>query len=828
MNNNLQEFFLSYLEGTLSEEDKNNLNREFEKNSSLKEEYQEFVLAYDAVNSMIHKNVKAPIGFDLDVMKEIDKLSPVIKRRSSMRSIEESLKGFFNRKRFIYLLAPSFASIALIMIILKVKPDTIEMLHKNQSENHPQPGFYSTKGEQEQRLNEQSRNKTTAQALEGLEDTIGGVGKRTQVLDKSPKKQDPNDLNSTGDLSKDKIKTPSEDQVDKDVELSSGVNASTDGTLYPPAFKAEKEADSNVVRPETKQAQGLKAEDQFTDLIIAFKNDKEKGTDSTVEIGAQLKPSKKEAELLIQKNFAADAKTRSPVGAAGVIQGADGGYRVVNRSYTAPAPMEKGDDYYETAVTKKAQTVENAYQTAVSTPLSTFSIDVDTASYSNIRRQLSNSQMPSKDSVRIEELLNYFDYDYKVPSTKEVPFSVITEMAACPWEPKHRLLHVGMKGYEENTNELPASNLVFLIDVSGSMNSPDKLPLLKQGFRLLVDQLKPKDRIAIVVYAGAAGVVLDSKDGNQKSEILAALDNLSAGGSTAGGAGIELAYKIAKDHFIKGANNRVILATDGDFNVGASSDEELVTLIEEKRKSGIFLSVLGFGTGNFQDDKMEQLANKGNGNYAYIDSILEAKKVLVNDFKGTLFTIAKDVKIQIEFNPAYVQAYRLIGYENRMLAKEDFNDDKKDAGELGAGHSVTALYEIVPVGVEFNQVPSVDALKYQQVAASPSPAATPAPVLNDELATVKLRYKLPDGDQSKLISQVVSATPVAEGSTSTNFRFSSSVAEFGMLLRGSEYKGSANYDSAMNLAKGAKGEDKFGYRSDFIKLVESAGLLDKK
>ncbi|HRF41540.1 MAG TPA: VWA domain-containing protein, partial [Saprospiraceae bacterium] len=358
----------------------------------------------------------------------------------------------------------------------------------------------------------------------------------------------------------------------------------------------------------------------------------------------------------------------------------------------APAPKPQEGYYHNTE--DYSPIAENRFHKATDTPLSTFSIDVDAASYSNMRRFLKNGQMPPADAVRIEEMINYFDYQYPQP-TGEHPFEVVAEMSECPWQPEHRLLHIGLKGREIATDKLPPSNLVFLIDVSGSMDSPNKLPLLQSAFRLLVNQLRPQDKVAMVVYAGAAGLVLEPTDGNDKQKILEALQRLQAGGSTAGGAGIRLAYDVARQHFVKGGNNRVILATDGDFNVGASSDADMVRLIEEERKSGVFLTVLGFGMGNYKDNKMQQLSNAGNGNHAYIDDIDEAKKVLVEEFGGTLFTIAKDVKIQIEFNPAQVAGYRLIGYENRLLNKEDFNDDKKDAGELGAGHTVTALYEIV-------------------------------------------------------------------------------------------------------------------------------------
>jgi Ca-activated chloride channel family protein len=388
--------------------------------------------------------------------------------------------------------------------------------------------------------------------------------------------------------------------------------------------------------------------------------------------------------------------------------------------------------------------VENKFLAATQNPLSTFSIDVDEASYSNVRRFLQNGGIPPAGAVRIEEMINYFDYDYAKPAGDD-PFAVHTEISSCPWSPQHQLVHIGLQGKEIPIDILPSSNMVFLVDVSGSMNEPNKLPLVQASLNMLTDQLREKDRVAIVVYAGSAGLVLPSTNGTNKIKIKEAIDNLQAGGSTAGGAGIKLAYAIARENFITGGNNRIILATDGDFNVGASSDDELVRLIEKERQSGVFLSVLGFGMGNYKDNKMQQLADKGNGNHSYIDNINEAKKVLVSEFGSTLFTIAKDVKIQVEFNPAKVQAYRLVGYENRMLAAEDFNDDAKDAGELGSGHTVTALYEIIPVGVKDDFSKSVDPLKYQ---------------LNDsriiatggnEIMTIKLRYKKPDEDVSRLI-----------------------------------------------------------------------------
>jgi Ca-activated chloride channel homolog len=462
--------------------------------------------------------------------------------------------------------------------------------------------------------------------------------------------------------------------------------------------------------------------------------------------------------------------------------------------------------------------VENKFLSPKQEPLSTFSIDVDEASYSNVRRYLLNGSLPPAGAVRIEEMINYFDYDYPQPQNGD-PFSVITEIAECPWNTNHKLIHIGLQGKIIPVENLPNSNLVFLIDVSGSMDQPNKLPLVQASLKMLTEQLREQDKVAIVVYAGSAGLVLPSTAGSNKTKIKEAIDNLEAGGSTAGGEGIKLAYKIAKENFIPGGNNRVILATDGDFNVGPSSDDDLVRLIEKERKSGVFLSVLGYGMGNYKDNKMQQLADKGNGNHSYIDNINEAKKVLVQEFGSTLFTIAKDVKIQIEFNPQKVQAYRLVGYENRMLAAEDFNDDQKDAGELGSGHTVTALYEVIPVGVKDEFTKSVDVLKYQT-------NRTISSSNSNEVMTVKLRYKKPDEDVSKLITkEVVDDKSLA--SASDNFRFSAAVAEFGLLLRNSEYKENSSYQQVISLAKSAKGKDANGYRSEFINLVSSTSSLAK-
>ena len=458
---------------------------------------------------------------------------------------------------------------------------------------------------------------------------------------------------------------------------------------------------------------------------------------------------------------------------------------------------------------------ENRFLAASANPLSTFSIDVDAASYSNVRRFLSEGALPPADAVRLEELVNYFSYKYP-DQTGNHPFAVTTEVGACPWATDHRLVRIGLQARRVATRDLPPSNLVFLIDVSGSMQSWDKLPLVKQAFRALVQELRPRDRVAIVVYAGAAGLVLPSTSGADKETILAAIDRLEAGGSTAGGAGLKLAYDVARENYDPEGNNRLILATDGDFNVGVSSDAEMIRLVEARREEGTFLTVLGFGTGNLKDSKMEQMADKGNGHYAYIDTFSEARKVFVKEFGGTLFTVAKDVKIQVEFNPARVRAYRLLGYENRLLAKEDFADDRKDAGEMGSGHAVTALYEVVPVGARDIAVTD-DSLTYQHVSLRPSANRSP------ELMTVRLRYKDPTGTRSRLLS-----TPVVDrgrSSGSADLRFASAVAAFALVLRNSEHKGTANYDLVVALARDARGDDPEGYREQFITMAEKARAL---
>ena len=468
--------------------------------------------------------------------------------------------------------------------------------------------------------------------------------------------------------------------------------------------------------------------------------------------------------------------------------------------------------------------VENPFLDAKSNPLSTFSIDVDTASYSNIRRFINEGSLPPKDAVRVEEMINYFTYEYAQPAD-EKPFAVHVDLASCPWEPSHRLVRIGLKGREIATDKRGASNLVFLLDVSGSMEPAERLPLVKQAMRLLVEKLTENDRVAIVVYAGASGVALPSTNGAHKEQILQALENLQAGGSTNGAEGIQLAYRIAADNFIKGGVNRVILATDGDFNVGVTNQGDLIRLIEEKAKTGVFLSVLGVGRDNLKDSTMQKLADKGNGNYAYLDSLDEARKVLVQQMNGTLVTIAKDVKIQVEFNPARVASYRLIGYEKRMLRKEDFNNDKVDAGEIGAGHTVTALYEVVPVGVSGNpaaSVPAVDTLKYSANERSTNEGST-----SSEMLTVKLRYKKPDGDKSDLVERAVTDDSGDFAKASPDFKFAAAVAEFGMILRDSEHKGNGTFGAVLEWANEGKGADANGYRAGFIELVRKAQALGK-
>ncbi len=502
-----------------------------------------------------------------------------------------------------------------------------------------------------------------------------------------------------------------------------------------------------------------------------------------------------------------------------IMTGSVSAVAVADHSYyrppvVMPYPREVNTEEYEAFK-------ENRFLSAVQNPLSTFSLDVDAASYGNIRRMINQGQVPEKDAVRVEEIINYFSYNYPQP-TDGHPVRIVTETTVCPWNKKHNIVRIGVKAKEIPSETLPASNFVFLIDVSGSMYGADKLPLVKSSMKLLVNNLRPKDRVAIVAYAGAAGEVLPSTSASDKQKIMDALENLRAGGSTAGGAGIQLAYKIAEKNLVKGGNNRVILCTDGDFNVGVSSTEGLELLIETKRKSGVFLTVLGYGMGNYKDNKLQTLAEKGNGNHAYIDNLQEANKVLVNEFGSTMYAVAKDVKLQVEFNPNFVNAYRLIGYESRLLNDEDFNDDTKDAGELGAGHTVTALYEIVPAGVDM-PVGKVDKLKYQQ---TKNDVSMPKFTDSNELLTVKLRYKKPTEDVSKKLEVPVLANNV-NLNVSQDFNFVMAVAMFGQLLRDSDYKGDATYKKVVELARKGLDNDPNGYRREFVRLVEVVEQMEK-
>ena len=458
---------------------------------------------------------------------------------------------------------------------------------------------------------------------------------------------------------------------------------------------------------------------------------------------------------------------------------------------------------------------ENKFINPLKEPLSTFAADVDAASYSNVRRFINSGSLPDKDAVRVEEMINYFQYQVAGPKNDEA-VNIVTELTRAPWNTSHQLMRVTLKAKDMPTAKLKASNLVFLIDVSGSMMGPGRLPLVKASLKMLVDQLRAVDHVAIVTYAGSAGVKLESTPGDEKMKIKSAIDELEAGGSTAGAAGIKKAYEIAKQQFIKGGNNRIILASDGDFNVGESSDESMEELIAKESKSGVFLTVLGYGMGNLKDSKMEILADKGHGNYAYIDNISEARKAMVTEFGGTLFTVAKDVKIQVEFNPTYVQAYRLVGYENRLLEAEDFNNDQKMGGDMGVGHVVTALYEIVPIGVESGMVGTVDPLKYQQHTSQTTGRR------NAELATVKFRYKEPEGEKSRLQQKVVSTNVAELNNVSEDLRFATAVAELGLLLRDSDFKQKANFDQLITRAKASKGKDEEGYRAEFIRMAENA------
>lgn len=491
----------------------------------------------------------------------------------------------------------------------------------------------------------------------------------------------------------------------------------------------------------------------------------------------------------------------------------------LNTSYSyggANMAMQSTSTYYNPSTESYKKYPENDFKAVSLNPLSTLSVDVDRASYSNVRRFINQGQKPPTDAVRVEEMINYFNYEYPQPQGKD-PIAIVTEITNCPWQPQHKLVHIGMQARKIDTKDLPPSNLVFLLDVSGSMSNPNKLPLVVSAMKLLANNLREQDKISIVVYAGNAGLVLPPTSGRNKTAIYEALDKLRAGGSTAGGAGIQLAYKTAREQFIRNGNNRVILATDGDFNVGVSNENELEDLIVAQRDKGIFLTCLGFGTGNYKDSKMELLADKGNGNYAYIDNILEAQKTLVSEFGGTVFTVAKDVKAQIEFNPNVVQGYRLVGYENRLLNEEDFTNDKKDAGDMGSGHSVTIIYEVIPARVNSKLIPNGNAtkLKYQQ----PKKMIAQRYHDNAELATIKFRYKKPDGNRSTEMTHIIPNQIATLKNASNNVRFATAVAMYGMILKDSDYKGGITYDQVLTLARSAKDSDDEGYRGEFIRLV---------
>ena len=493
--------------------------------------------------------------------------------------------------------------------------------------------------------------------------------------------------------------------------------------------------------------------------------------------------------------------------------------KAVTGAYVAVCPTAMYDMDARMNTEEYGRIQENGFKSVADTPLSTFSIDVDPASYSNMRRFINRGELPPADAIRTEELVNYFSYDYPKP-TGDDPVKITVEAGTCTWNTAHRLVRIGLKAKEIPTEQLPTSNLVFLVDVSGSMWGANRLDLVKSSLKLLVNNLRNKDKVAIVTYAGSAGVKLEATSGGDKQKIREAIDELTAGGSTAGGAGIHLAYQIAKKNFISDGNNRIILCSDGDFNVGVSSAEGLEQLIEKERKSGVHLTVLGYGMGNYKDKKIQVLAEKGNGNHAYIDNLQEANRVLVGEFGATLHTVAKDVKLQVEFNPSQVQAYRLIGYESRLLKDEDFNNDAKDAGDMGAGHTVTAFYEVIPAGVKNEYVGKVDDLKYQK-----KEKMTLKPTGSDELLTVKLRYKAPDKDVSRKME-----LPFVDNkgdSVSSDFRFASAVAMFGQLLRDSDFKGTADYDKVIKLAKQGLNNDERGYRREFIRLVEAAKGLEK-
>lgn len=569
----------------------------------------------------------------------------------------------------------------------------------------------------------------------------------------------------------------------------SGTVTDAESGMYLPGVNVVEKGTANGTQTDF---QGNYAITVNKDAILIFSyigyDDKEIKIGSKTEINVQMKASTAQLEHMVV-----------PVAEMNMIQLR--GNNAMAAYGIRRAPITETEFY--------ARIEENIFKSVKTAPLSTFSIDVDKASYSNIRRMINHGQKIPVDAVKVEEMINYFHYDYPQPKNGD-PFSITTEIAESSWNEHTKLVRIGLKGKEVPVENAPASNLVFLIDVSGSMRSPNKLPLLKNAFEVLVDQLREEDKVSIVVYAGSAGLVLEPTSGCDKEKILDAINNLRAGGSTAGGAGIKLAYKIAEENFIEDGNNRVILATDGDFNVGLSSDRSMEELITEKRKSGVFLTCLGFGMGNYQDSKMETLADKGNGNHYYMDSMQEAQRVLGNEFFGTIYTIAKDVKIQVEFNPKKVQAYRLIGYENRLLDDEDFKDDTKDAGELGSGHTVTAFYEVIPTGVESNYLKNIPDLKYTQTKSTGN---------SNEILTVKFRYKEPDGEKSKLITKVLKDSNKSFKKASVDFKFAAAVALFGMQLRDSEFISTDKAADVIALAEAGRGKDETGYRAEFIRLV---------
>ncbi len=553
--------------------------------------------------------------------------------------------------------------------------------------------------------------------------------------------------------------------------------------------------------------------------IPSEKEDQSVISDSTMEIEQSMvppvsidtpNPSKHKYEPLVKTMMLQETQTTLQTKVSGINRAGRFAAGYTDDQYIFPPPPQSqfNRESYD-------HTPENSFITTLNDPLSTFSIDVDTASYSNIRRFIQSGHLPPVGAVRIEEMINYFSYNY--PEPQSVPFSISTELGPCPWQPENKLVRIGIKAKDLEEKQLPPSNLVFLIDISGSMNHENKLPLLKKSILMLTEKLGKNDRIAIVVYAGSDRIVLRPTPGNKKDLIRKAIQRLTSGGSTHASSGIQTAYELALQSFMPGGNNRIILASDGDFNVGITSRGELEQLITEKKESGVYLTVLGFGMGNFHDDTMEILADKGNGNYAYIDSLLEAKKVLIKERASTLFALANDVKLQVEFNPARVGGYRLLGYENRALADEDFNNDKKDAGEIGIGHTVTALYEIIPAGSK--SIPPVDPLKYQSVVHKNQPS--------DEILTVKLRYKPLRGKESLLLSHSLDDSHNAPAKTSLDFRFTAAVAGYGLLLRHSEYSGKMDYPELITLARSGRGEDHEGYRAEFIRLLEMSEIITR-